>query len=97
MNPDTLALACHIVADEWGPYGYAVEDITPSYGAGAIHVVASDGSRFTLAVDRYGCHHAHRENDGTRASMALAATRALAAVRNAHEIDQRLRMAEAAR
>jgi hypothetical protein len=44
-----------------------------------------DGSRFALAVDAYGCHHAHADHDGTRASELRAMADAANTAYRAHE------------
>jgi hypothetical protein len=73
MDPDNLSTACHILAREWGSYGYRVDAIEPTgAGAGALSVHHADGSRFALAVDRWGCHSADATHDGTRASELAA-------------------------
>ena len=86
MDPDTLAAACHILADEWGSYGYRVDSIEPTgYGAGALSVRHFDGSRFVLAVDRRACHHTSAEHDGTTSDEARALIAAVNAAYAAHD------------
>ena len=85
MDPDTLATACHILADEWGSYGYRVDAIEPTgAGAGALSIHHYDGSHFALAVDRWGCHHGTEPHDGTEYHMFRAMIAAADAARAAH-------------
>ena len=56
MKLDAIIAAAARVQREWGDYGYSVEraEHGPSWGACTLHVVCSDGGRFTVAADRYG-------------------------------------------
>jgi len=87
MDPDTLAAACHILADEWGAYGYRIDSIEPAgyHGAGVLSVVHTDGSRFALGVDRYACHHATEPHDGTAYDEARAMVSAALAAGELHK------------
>lgn len=97
MNPDTLAAACHILADQWGSYGYRIEEARASATGGAVLLVAhSDGSRFALAVDRYACHHSHADHQGYEPSRTIAVRAAELAARDAHADQQQRRLAELA-
>lgn len=61
VTPDQLASAGSYIARGWGDWGYRIEEIeTPALGRVSLfHVVASDGSRFTVLADRWGnCRHA---------------------------------------
>lgn len=59
MSPDNLAALAATVRAHWGEHGYHVVALTTYANAGAIHVRHSDGSRFIVAVDQYGCHYTH--------------------------------------
>ena len=63
ITPDQLATMGSYVAREWGDYGYFFEAIeSPSRYVSVGHVVASDGSRFFVAVDRWSnVRHADSE------------------------------------
>lgn len=58
LHPDAIAAAASRVSREWGDTGYRIEKISqiPSEhsNAAVMHVVHSDGSRFTVAADRWG-------------------------------------------
>lgn len=55
ISPDQLASAGSYIAREWGDYGYRIEEIeSPTRAVSAFHVVASDGSRFTVLADKWG-------------------------------------------
>lgn len=56
MEPDTIIAACGRVNREWGSYGYRVESVEQIGWTGGVtlHVVHTDGSRFTVSVDRWG-------------------------------------------
>ena len=54
VSPDQLASAGSYIAHEWGDYGYRIEEITsPTHAVSVFSVVASDGSRFAIAADRW--------------------------------------------
>lgn len=59
IKPDQLASAGAYIARAWGDYGYSIEEIeSPTRAVSAFHVVASDGSRFTVLADKWGnCRH----------------------------------------
>ena len=59
ITPDQLSAAGSYIAREWGDYGYRIEGIeSPSRVVSLFYVCASDGSRFTVAVDRWSnCRH----------------------------------------
>jgi hypothetical protein len=55
ITPDQLASAGSYIARTWGDYGYRVEGIeSPSRVVSLFYVYASDGSRFTVAADKWG-------------------------------------------
>ena len=55
IRPDQLASAGSYIAHTWGDYGYRIEEIeSPTWSVSLFHVVASDGSRFTVLVDKWG-------------------------------------------
>ena len=58
MTPDALHSIASQVEREWGVEGYWFEKVEPystDVGGGALgHVVARDGSRFTVGADRWG-------------------------------------------
>jgi hypothetical protein len=54
-TPDQLSGIGAYIAREWGDYGYRIEAMeSPTRAITVAHVVASDGSRFMVAGDRYG-------------------------------------------
>lgn len=54
-KPDALIAACHHLNREWGTYGYTIEGVdSPVFGHARLHVVHSDGSRFTIEADQHG-------------------------------------------
>jgi hypothetical protein len=66
ITPDQLGSAGSYIAREWGDYGYRIEEIeSPSARVSLFHVCASDGSRFTVLVDKWGqCRHADTHKFG---------------------------------
>lgn len=55
ITPEQLAGAGNSLAREWGGDGYVVETIeSPTARVALFRVLASDGRRFTVAVDRFG-------------------------------------------
>ena len=67
VSPDALASLGSFVAREWGDYGYRFEGIeSPTYYVTVGHVVASDGSRFDVCVDRWGNCRSVPEGAGWR-------------------------------
>jgi hypothetical protein len=55
ITPDQLASAGSYIAREWGDYGYRIEEIeSPTRAVSLFHVVAGDGSRFTVLCDKWG-------------------------------------------
>jgi hypothetical protein len=54
VSPDQLASAGSYISHEWGDHGYRIEEITsPTHAVSVFSVVASDGSRFAIAADRW--------------------------------------------
>jgi hypothetical protein len=76
ITPDQLGSAGSYIAREWGDYGYRIEDIeSPTRAVSLFHVCASDGSRFTVAVDKWGNAryqdtHEHTASDARLAALA---------------------------
>jgi hypothetical protein len=56
LSPDQMASAGSYIARNWGDFGYSIEEIeSPGLGRVSLfHVVANDGSRFTVLADRWG-------------------------------------------
>lgn len=55
ITPDQMSAAGSYISREWGDYGYSIEQIeSPTPRVSLFHVVASDGSRFIVAADRWG-------------------------------------------
>jgi len=56
MTLEAIRSAAGHVAREWGEYGYRVEraEQGPTRGAATLHIVHSDGSRFSVTADAYG-------------------------------------------
>jgi hypothetical protein len=55
ITPDQMCAAGGYIADNWGDYGYRIEQVESATPRVALfHVCASDGSRFIVAGDRYG-------------------------------------------
>jgi hypothetical protein len=65
ISPEALGAAASRIEREWG-YGYWIERVTegPTRGGATLHVVAGDGSRFTVAADRWGNPVADGTYDG---------------------------------
>ena len=65
FEPDSIIAACSLLNHEWGTHGYRVLAISgPPSGNGTgsscfLHVLASDGSRFWISVDRFGGNAKH--------------------------------------
>lgn len=59
INPDQMHSAAGYLIRNWGDYGYSIEKIeSPTRNVSVFHVVASDGSRFAIAADKWGnCKH----------------------------------------
>ena len=53
IAPDALASLANYVAREWGDYGYRFTGFETYGNATAGFVTCSDGSRFTVLVDRW--------------------------------------------
>lgn len=80
ITPDQLSAAGSYIAREWGDHGYRIEEITsPTYAVSLFHVVASDGGRFIIAVDKWGDtggpveSHGYETPERTAALVALVA------------------------
>ncbi len=55
ITPDQLAAAGSYIAREWGDYGYTIEGVeSPTHAVSLFHVRYLDGSRFVIAVDKWG-------------------------------------------
>ena len=59
ISADQMSSAAGYLARNWGDYGYRFEKIeSPTTKVSLFHVVHSDGSRFAIAVDKWGnCRH----------------------------------------
>jgi hypothetical protein len=77
ITPDQMAAAGSYIARSWGDFGYSIEKIeSPTNRVSLFHVVASDGSRFIVAADRYGnCRYA--DSHGYKAPAREAAVSAM--------------------
>ena len=66
VRPDQLSAAGSYIARTWGDYGYRVEAVeSPTYAVSLFRVVASDGSRFTVAADKWGnCRYLDTHDQG---------------------------------
>ena len=68
VSPDQLASAGSYISHEWGDYGYRIEAVETWTGAVSVfRVVASDGGRFSVLVDRWSnCRYldTHGSDDG---------------------------------
>ena len=54
-DPAAVAAAIGRLSEFWGSHGYRITGIdSPVMGGARLHVVAGDGSRFLVAVDRWG-------------------------------------------
>lgn len=54
ISPDQLASAGSYIARNWADHGYRIEGIeSPTRAVSVFRVVASDGSRFSVLVDRW--------------------------------------------
>ena len=74
ITPDQLSAAGSYIAREWGDYGYRIENIeSPTHRVSLFHVCASDGSRFTVAADRWGNTRYQDTHAFTAADERLAA------------------------
>ena len=55
ISPDQMSAAGSYIAREWGDYGYTIEDVaSPTHAVSLFHVRYLDGSRFVIAVDKWG-------------------------------------------
>ena len=65
ITPDQMAAAGSYIARNWGDCGYRVEQAeSPTHRVSLFHVVASDGSRFIVAADKWGnCHDVQPGSD----------------------------------
>lgn len=70
IQPDQMSGAAAYITREWGD-GYTVRGIdTATRHVTLFHVTAGDGSRFTVAADRWGnCRH---QDTGQAADETLA-------------------------
>lgn len=67
LSADQMSAAASYLARQWGEYGYHVEAIeTPSIRVSLFRVIASDGSRFTIATDTWGNCRDWESSDGER-------------------------------
>lgn len=74
IAPDQLASAGAYISREWGDHGYRVERIeSPTHAVSVFRVVASDGARFSVLVDRWSnCRYldTHSSDDGLAALVS---------------------------
>ena len=55
ITPAQLSSAGSYIARNWSDTGYRIEEIeSPTRAVAAFHVVAGDGSRFTVLADKWG-------------------------------------------
>lgn len=75
VTPDQLSAAGGYISRQWGDYGYRVEEIESATARVSLfHVVASDGSRFTVLADRYGnCRDADTHGTSGAGRVAVLA------------------------
>ncbi len=72
IAPDQMSSAGSYISREWGDYGYSIEKIeSPTHRVSLFHVVASDGSRFIVATDRWG-NSRHLDSHGYAADKQPA-------------------------
>ena len=67
VTPDQMASVGSYISREWGDYGYRIEGIeSPTYAVSVFRVVASDGARFSVLVDRWSnCRYLDTHNGDT--------------------------------
>jgi hypothetical protein len=64
VEPDALMAAVGILNRDWGCYGYTVVGLdAPTFMGARVHVRHLDGSRFMVAVDRWGNRLTWAEGD----------------------------------
>jgi hypothetical protein len=77
ITPDQLCSAGGYISANWGDHGYRIEAVeSPTHAVSLFHVACSDGSRFTVAADRWGnCQDIQPSYDSARiiADMHAAA------------------------
>ncbi len=68
ITPDQLASAGSYISHEWGDYGYRIEGIeTRTHAVTVFRVCASDGSRFSVLVDKWGnCRYLEQRSHDER-------------------------------
>ena len=70
VTPDQMASAGGYISREWGDYGYRIEGIeSPTHAVAVFRVVASDGSRFAIAADKWGNCRALPDGDIARRTV----------------------------
>ena len=59
ITPDQMTSAGSYIARTWGGHGYRIAGVeSPTHAVSLFRVVAFDGSRFTVAADKWGnCRH----------------------------------------
>lgn len=63
-SPDAMQCVAGRLGREWGDYGYTIEGAdSPIFGGARLFVRHSDGSRFMVAVDRWGNPRPEYEGD----------------------------------
>ncbi len=78
ITPDQLASAGGHISRTWGDYGYRIEAVeSPTHMVSLFHVCASDGSRFVVAVDKWGNAGGPVDSHGYETAERTAALSAL--------------------
>lgn len=71
ISPEQLASAGGYITRNWGDHGYTIEEISsPTARVSIFRVRYTDGSRFAVAVDKWGNAH-HVDTFETRNPPAL--------------------------
>jgi len=70
LSADQMSAAAGYLARQWGEYGYTIEGIeSPSTRVSLFRIRHSDGSRFTIATDRWGNCRDWESTEGERARV----------------------------
>lgn len=71
LTPDQMSAAASYLIREWGEYGYTIEAIEcPTYKVALFRIRHSDGSRFTIATDKWGNSRDWESSDGEQDRVA---------------------------
>jgi len=80
VQPDQLSAAAGYLNREWGCYGYTIVGIeSPTHVVTLFRVTHSDGSRFTIATDKWGNCRDWSDESGERDRVAAMHAQAVAA------------------